>query len=137
MIDRVASHINGVAAVPVVSRDCLRWEGLDMEPIQPDAVLRHANLLLERDVYLHFEVNPGGYWRNGKSVLKAIHVKGEGPYRAFLRLMSEISGGEPGLIQVNDVTHMELGDEYLILTGYDDKGRIAQTIEVSLSPFAV
>lgn len=108
-----------------------------MEPLQPDVVRRHATLLMEKEAYLHFEVNPGGYWRNGKTVLKAVHVKGDGPYRAFFQFVSHSSGNDPGLIQVNDLTHMELGDESLVLTGYDDKGRIAQTIEVSLSPFAV
>lgn len=103
-----------------------------MEPIQPGAVATAVAKLQNKPVFIHLEVNPGAYWRNGQAALRSLHLKGEDPYRVFL----ELDEGH-GLIQVNDVTHMELSDSMVILTGYDDKGRIAQTVEISLSPLTL
>lgn len=110
-----------------------------MERIEAKRVTLHAKKFLEQLVYIHLEVNPGAYWRNGSAILRALHLKGDHPYRVFLELSSPTVGTSEGnsLIQVNELTHMELGDDSLILTGYDDKGRIAETIEVSLSAFPV
>lgn len=110
-----------------------------MKEIEAERVVSHATRFHGKPVFLHLEVNPGAYLRNGTSVLTAFHLKGEGPYRVFLELESAGPSEHPhkGLIQVNDITHMHLEDGLLILTGYDDKDRIAQTIEISLSPFPV
>lgn len=83
-------------------------------------------------VYIHLEVNPGAYWRNGQTTLVASHVKGNGPYRIFLQL----DDGN-GLIHVDDLTHMQIHADTMIATGYDEKDRLARTLEVSLHPFAM
>ncbi|MCI0183912.1 MAG: DUF1806 family protein [Acidibacillus sp.] len=81
-------------------------------------------------VYVHLEVNPGAYWRNGKAVLDAAFVRGSGTFRVFLQL-----DGEQGLIQVDQLTHMQLTDDQVICIGYDQQSRLSRTLEVSLTPF--
>lgn len=110
-----------------------------MESIDKAKIEAKAAEFLQQQVYIHLEVNPGAYWRNGAARLQALHIKGDEPYRLFLELAgtSAQEADEGGLIQVNDLTHMELGPNLLIFSGYDDKGRIAQTLEISLSPFSL
>lgn len=86
----------------------------------------------DRTVFIHLEVNPGAYWRNGKAVLKEGYVRGAGPYRVFLKL-----DGGTSLIQVDDLTHMEISGDTLILIGFDEQQRLARTVEVSLRPFSM
>ncbi len=81
-------------------------------------------------VYIHLEVNPGAYWRNGGGRLEGAFVRGDGPYRLFLRV-------DGGLIQVDALTHMSLDRRIVVCTGFDDAQRLARTVEVSLDPLAV
>lgn len=81
-------------------------------------------------VFIHLEVNPGAYWRGGGAVLDAAHVRGNGPYRVFLEL-----DGRTGLIQMDELTHMDVSDGLVIATAYDEHERIARTIEISRAPF--
>ncbi len=103
-----------------------------MEAIRAEALLKQLEQLVSQQVYIHLEVNPGAYWRNGRARLTAVHVKGSGPYRIFLEMSDD-----SGLIQVDSLTHMQLGDGLVIATGYDDHQRIARTVEISTSPFSM
>lgn len=103
-----------------------------MEPMNPKTAMKKASALVGKEVYIHFEINPNGYWRNGKATLKEVHIKGDGPYRVFLVLDDGL-----GLIQLNGLTHMESWNDAVIFTGYDDQDRIEQTIEISTTPFSM
>ena len=101
-----------------------------MVPLDARTVADALGALQGRRVYIHLEVNPGAYWRNGGGRLEAAHVRGDGPYRLFLRV-------DDGLIQIDALTHMALSDGIVICTGYDDVQRLARTVQVSLEPFAL
>lgn len=101
-----------------------------MEQLNPNVVEHQLQQWVNRLVYVHLEVNPGAYWRNGSAVLTSVHVKGSGHFRVFL----EFDGGR-GLIHVDDLTHMSVDEQMVICTGYDNQDRLARTIEVSLQPF--
>ena len=101
-----------------------------MEPIDGKRVEMRLREWEGRDLYVHLEVNPGAYWRNGRARLLRGHARGGGPVRVFL----ELDGGA-GLIHADDLTHMELSPDLLICTGYDEHGRLARTLEVGTAPF--
>lgn len=101
-----------------------------MDNLHAEQVRTHLRDWTGRTVYIHLEVNPGAYWRNGSGVLMAAHVHGEGSYRVYLELDSGV-----GLIQVDGLTHMELTPEHLIVIGFDDSERLARTLEMALTPF--
>lgn len=103
-----------------------------MVSLNPSQVVQHLSGWYGEQVYIHLEVNRGGYWRNGNAHLTKAHVKGDGPYRVFLEL-----NDSSGLIQLDDVTHMSLTSDLVICTGYDEQGRLARTVEVGRRPFAV
>lgn len=101
-----------------------------MERLQAQELQRRLNAWSGRTVYVHLEVNPGAYWRNGAATLTRAHVMGIGPsYRVYL----EFADGD-SLIHTDDVTHMELTDDLLIAIGFDEHERLARTLEVSLRP---
>lgn len=101
-----------------------------MAPLDARVVANALDAWRGRRVYIHLEVNPGAYWRNGGGRLEAAYVRGDGPHRIFLRI-------DGGLIQVDGLTHMALADGLVICTGYDDVERLARTVEVGLEPFAL
>ncbi|MCY0875831.1 MAG: DUF1806 family protein [Firmicutes bacterium] len=101
-----------------------------MERLQASVVANRLQDWTGQRVYVHLEVNPGAYWRNGSAVLSRGHVKGDGSYRVYL----ELDDGS-GMIHVDDLTHMEVTDDMLIVIGFDDIERLARTLEVSLRPF--
>ena len=103
-----------------------------MQPFQPDEVSKQLTQWLHRQIYIHLEVNPGAYWRNGTGVLHAVYVKGEGPWRIFLQL-----DDAAGLIQIDDLTHMSLQAHVVVCIGFDDRQRLARTIEISRTPFPI
>lgn len=103
-----------------------------MQPMNREAAAAALHAWTGRDVFIHLEVNPGAYWRNGRARLARAHIKGDGPYRVYL----ELDEGQ-GLIHIDDVTHLQVEPELVIFTAYDDLDRIARTLEVSLRPFAV
>lgn len=105
---------------------------MNMVPIQPDEVSKRLRGWEGRQIYIHLEVNPGAYWRNGQATLVQGHVRGTSSCRVFLELDEQV-----GLIQVDQLTHMLLEEDLLICTGYDDHDRIARTIEVSSKPFSM
>jgi Protein of unknown function (DUF1806) len=101
-----------------------------MEPILASLLQKKLQQWLGKVVYIHFEVNPGGYFRNGKATLYAAHVKGNDPFRVFLELDQQ-----QAIIQVDDLTHMHIEDEMVIVTGYDSHDRLARTLEICTQPF--
>lgn len=103
-----------------------------LEPIRPERVRERLSRWLTQDVYVHVEVNPGAYWRNGRARLLRSHVKGEGPYRVFLELDNGV-----GLIHVDDLTHMELSEDTVVCVGFDEHQRLARAIEVAVRPFSM
>lgn len=100
-----------------------------MEPVKPERVLKQLESWQGQTVYVHLEVNPGAYWRNGEATLKRAHVKGSGHVRVYLEFEGD------SLIHIDDLTHMELTSDMVICTGYDSNDRIARTVEVSVRPF--
>ena len=103
---------------------------LRMAPFDARVVAAALGALQGGRVYIHLEVNPGAYWRNGGGRLDAAHVRGDGPYRLFLRI-------DGGLLQIDALTHMAVADGMVVCTGYDDLQRLARTVEVGLEPFAL
>jgi len=99
--------------------------------IEPHMLHRQLAQWIGEAVYVHLEVNPGAYWRNGQANLQRVHVKGDGPYRVFLELAGQ------GLIHIDEVTHMTVADDLVTCTGYDDSNRLARTLEVSRKPFSL
>ncbi|MCF8564010.1 YojF family protein [Alicyclobacillus tolerans] len=103
-----------------------------MQALDPKRVQIALEHWLGRAVYVHLEVNPGAYWRNGTAVLSAVHVRGGGPHRVFLEF------AEPaGLIHIDDVTHMVIEEHLVVCTGFDDRDRLARTLEISDCPFSM
>ncbi|WP_088105999.1 DUF1806 family protein [Halalkalibacter urbisdiaboli] len=103
-----------------------------MEEISRDLLLKKLQHWIGTNIYVHIEVNPGGYFRNGKASLHQVHVKGEQSIRVFLELDEQAS-----IIHVDHLTHMRLADDLVIVTAYDEHGRLARTLEVSSRPFPI
>jgi Protein of unknown function (DUF1806) len=103
-----------------------------MNPFDVKCVRDALSRWLGQNVYVHLEVNPGAYWRNGYAELTGVHVKGDGPYRLFLEFSQST-----GLIQVDDLTHMSITETQVICSGYDEQHRLARSVEVSCLPFSM
>lgn len=103
-----------------------------MELLQKEVVLEALQQFIGKHAYMHVEVNPGAYLRNSKVQISSVYVLGDNPYRIFL----QFDGGQ-ALLQMDNVTHMLVTQDIVIATGYDEYGRLARTIEISLTPFDV
>ncbi len=103
-----------------------------MVPISPNLLVNKVQQWKGKDVYIHIEINPGGYFRNGKASLDEVYVKGNNTYRIYLELDQKQS-----IIHVDDLTHMSIEDDLVIITAYDDFQRLARTLEISLKPFTI
>jgi hypothetical protein len=103
-----------------------------MEQISSDLLLTKLQQWIGKDLYIHIEVNPGGYFRNGKASLHNVHIKGHGSFRVFLELDQQQS-----IIHVDTLTHMTITDEQVILIGFDTHDRLARTLEISSRPFPI
>jgi len=103
-----------------------------MKEIVSDFLLINLQKLIGQKVYIHFEINPGGYFRNGTALLSDVHVKGEKSYRVYLELDAKQS-----IIHVDNLTHMKVTDEQIILMGYDEYDRLARSLEISCNPFSM
>ncbi|WP_157801009.1 DUF1806 family protein [Bacillus solitudinis] len=103
-----------------------------MEKLSPDLLLKKLQQWVGTNIYIHIEVNPGGYFRNGKASLQRAHVKGEHGFRVFLELDDQKS-----IIHVDQLTHMDIADDLVIVTGYDEHDRLARTLEISSQPFPI
>src|SRR4051794_14275277 len=103
-----------------------------METIVSDLLLKYLKKWTGKRVYIHFEVNPGGYFRNGNALLSDAHVKGEINYRVYLELEENQS-----IIHVDNLTHMTISEQQIILIGYDEYHRLARTLEISSEPFVM
>ncbi|KKI94057.1 hypothetical protein WQ54_00490 [Bacillus sp. SA1-12] len=101
-------------------------------PINSEALLEKLRQWIGRKIYLHHEVNPGGYFRNGKATLFDVHVKGDQIYRVYLELDQQQS-----IIQVDGLTHMMLSEELVVISSFDHVDRLARTLEISTSPFSI
>jgi hypothetical protein len=44
---------------------------------------------------------------------------------------------QEAIIHVDDVTHMKMEEELVIVTGYDPNDRLARTLEISSRPFPI
>jgi hypothetical protein len=105
---------------------------LCMEQIVSNLLYQNLQKWKGQQVYIHLEVNPGGYFRNGNALLYDAHVKGEGSYRVYLELDEKQS-----IIHVDHLTHMKITERQIILMGYDEHHRLARTLEVSSKPFSM
>ena len=103
-----------------------------MEKIVSEVLLKSLQKLKGEQVFIHLEVNPGGYFRNGSAAVYDVHVKGEGHYRVYLELDEK-----QAIIHVDNLTHMRLSNDEIILIGYDEHHRLARTLEISSKPFAI
>jgi len=41
------------------------------------------------------------------------------------------------IIQLDNLTHMSISEDLVIVTGYDEFDRLARTVEIGLTPFQV
>jgi len=98
-----------------------------MELLNANRVLAILSDWVGQPVWLHVEVNPGAYWRGAAGTLAAVHVKGDGPFRLYV----EVSDG---LIQVDELTHMDLTEGLVVVIGFGDSDRLARTLEISKQP---
>jgi len=103
-----------------------------MKPITSDLLFTKLQQWVGEKIYIHIEINPGGYFRNGKATLERVHVKGNSSYRIYLELDQQ-----DAIIHVDDLTHMSLDDDLVIVTGYDDHQRLARTLEIGVKPFEI
>jgi hypothetical protein len=103
-----------------------------MVPINSQSLLDKLQQWLGINIYLHIEINPGGYYRNGKATLSNVHVKGDRSFRVFLEMDQQQS-----IIQVDDLTHMSISEELVVISGYDHVDRLARTLEISSNPFVL
>lgn len=103
-----------------------------MTEIVPAALEQALEKFLHQSIYVHLEVNPGAYTRNHGMRLCATHVRGNHPYRVFLTFDDGV-----GVLHIDDVTHMDLSENLVIVTGYDEHDRIARTLELSRTPLSM
>ncbi|MBM7571653.1 DUF1806 family protein [Aquibacillus albus] len=103
-----------------------------MENISSELLLKKLQHWVGTNIYIHMEINPGGYFRNGKACLERVHVKGEQAFRVFLELDQQES-----IIHVDHLTHMHIADDLVVVTGYDEHDRLARTLEISSQPFPI
>lgn len=115
-----------------------------MEPIIPEKVQELINVLTNQDLYIHLETTNGAYATHNdesffsagaflrNAVIRYEHGKivGNGPYRVGLKLAH-------GWVYAEGITHFEnIDNQQLLLAGYDNKGKLAVALQVSLTPFA-
>jgi len=114
-----------------------------MNPIQKSIVQPALDSFLNREVYLHLEttngayavhsheskMTVGAYIRNGRISFGRGVITGDGPYRVGLKI-------ELGWVYAEGLTDFEMDPAgQLLLAGHDQEGRLAVTLELSLSPF--
>jgi len=114
-----------------------------MNPIDKSIVQPALDSYLNREVYLHLEttngayavhtqesnMSVGAYIRNGRITFGRGVIAGEGPFRVGLKL-------ELGWVYAEGLTDFEMTPEgQLLLAGHDQEGRLAVTLELSLTPF--
>ncbi|MCY0901433.1 MAG: DUF1806 family protein [Firmicutes bacterium] len=101
-----------------------------MELLNASRVLTVLSGWVGQPVWVHVEVNPGAYWRGAAGTLRTVHIKGDGPFRMYVEVAD-------GLIQVDDLTHMDLADGLVVVIGFGDSDRLARTLEISTQPLAL
>lgn len=115
-----------------------------MEPISRESAQVQLERFVNQDVYLHLETTNGAYAalnsentmaiaayiRNGIVRFERAVMAGQGPYRVGLKM------DNGGWIYAEGLTDWEVDDENrLLLAGHDSEGRIAISLQLSMTPF--
>lgn len=87
---------------------------------------------VNQTVYVHLEVNPEAYVRNAALTFTKCEFFGNDSLRVHLALKNP-----DGMLSIKDVTDFYDDDGVIVLCGYDDQSRIAQTLSISLKPLAM
>ncbi|WP_435170410.1 DUF1806 family protein [Paenibacillus glycanilyticus] len=102
-----------------------------MNPINPLEVEDLLRTFTGEEIYVHSEATSYVFVRNFKMKLTQAFTAGEGPFRIALRF------DEIGWLRMEALTHYELDAEgRLLLTGYDDRGRMNVALHLGKEPFA-
>ncbi|MDF2631261.1 MAG: hypothetical protein K0R39_5092 [Symbiobacteriaceae bacterium] len=119
-----------------------------MKPIQTATVQDALQAFVNRDVYLHIETTNGAYAaqnmqgqtptmavcayvRNAVVRFTRATIAGNGPYRAGLQM-------DQGWIYAEGLTDWTLDEQgRLLMAGHDAEGRLAISLQLSLTPFHV
>lgn len=114
-----------------------------MEPISRESAQAQLERFMDKDVYLHLETTNGAYAalnsentmaiaayiRNGLVRFERAVIAGHGPYRVGLKM-------NHGWVYAEGLTDWEVDDEErLLLAGHDSEGRIAISLQLSMTPF--
>jgi hypothetical protein len=114
-----------------------------VKTIDREQVQVYLDRFLEQNVFFHLETSNGSYAslegerqmsvcafiRNGRICYSRGQIAGEGPYSVGLKL-------DDGWVYAEGLTDYEITDQgQLLLGGYDDEGRVAVALELSLQPF--
>jgi hypothetical protein len=123
-------------------------EVISVKPIVVTEVQPILETFVDKTVYLHLETTNGAYAASGittesKAMAICAFIRntqvqfdralltGSGPFRAGL----EITGG---WVYAEGLTDWEVDEHgHLLLAGHDDAGRLAITLELSLTPFRI
>ncbi|WAH35864.1 DUF1806 family protein [Alicyclobacillus dauci] len=103
-----------------------------MRELTIDEAKQWLQTRIGRTVYLHMESNPEGYIRNIPVHLRAVHIRGEGPYRVYVEW-----DNPQGILQVNDITDVYEDEAVLVFTAYDTQTRISHNLEISVQPLSM
>ncbi|HYF76087.1 MAG TPA: YojF family protein [Symbiobacteriaceae bacterium] len=110
-----------------------------MKPIQVKSVQDALQAFVNRDVYLHIETTTGAYAamvvcayvRNAVIRFSRATIAGTGPYRVGLQM-------DHGWTYAEGLTDWTLDEQgRLLLAGHDADGRLAVSLQLSLTPFHV
>lgn len=115
-----------------------------MKPILPEKVQELLTAFSNQDLYIHLETTNGAYashhdesfFSAGAFLRNAIiryehgKITGNGPYRIGLKLPH-------GWVYAEGLTHFEtMNDQQLLIAGYDNKGKLAVALQLSITPFS-
>ncbi|MBO9129152.1 YojF family protein [Bacillus sp. 165] len=114
-----------------------------MKPINPEAVQRELEQLVNQQLYLHLETTNGAYAshfdakamtvgafiRNAQIEMERGTIAGNGPYRVGLKM-------QLGWVYAEGLTHWEVDEKgRLLMAGHDGQGRLAVALQLSKIPF--
>ncbi|WP_067618863.1 DUF1806 family protein [Alicyclobacillus acidiphilus] len=103
-----------------------------MQTLSLDEAKNVLQSYVNRPVYIHLEVNPEAYLRNALVTYTKCEFFGEDSYRVHFLLTNP-----EGMLSIKDVTDAYDDGGVIVLCGYDDQSRIAQTLSVSPQPLQV
>jgi hypothetical protein len=115
-----------------------------MELINSEQVQEVLNHLVNKELFIHLETTNGAYashydesffsagafLRNAQIRYERGTIIGNGPYRVGLKLPY-------GWVYAEGITHFNNEDnERLLLAGYDNTGKLAVALQISVTPFS-